>query len=162
MRYLPLLLIVAGTTATPIAAQDATVGEMLDRINGVLEANSFLDHEGQHAVSKVSVRPGGLLVVEVAKSKAGNVVANVYEASVADLDLTRVTARSRGTHVSLSLGARGPVVVRLKCTMPGGTTHEWDLPEDDEIAVEFAKDDAASTDLTTWFRELIRLLRQPS
>ncbi|MDH3456421.1 MAG: hypothetical protein OER90_06225 [Gemmatimonadota bacterium] len=160
MRYLPLLTVLAGTVVAPLVAQDASVGELLDRINGVLEANAYVDHDGQQAVSKVRMARSGVLVVEVAKRKAGNVVANEYEVSLADLDLTRVTARNRGTHVSLSLGARGPVTVRLKCTMAGGTTHEWNLPEDDEIAVEFAKNDAASKDLTTWIRELIRLARQ--
>jgi hypothetical protein len=160
MRYLPLLTVLVSTVATPLVAQDASLGEILDRINGVLEANTFVDHEGQQGVSTVRMARSGALVVEIAKRKAGNVVANVYEVSVADLDLTRVAARNRGTHVSLSLGARGPVTVRLKCTMAGGTTHEWNLPEDDEIAVEFAKNDVASKDLTTWFRELIRLARQ--
>jgi hypothetical protein len=161
MRYSLLLSIcLVSIIAPPTVAQERSLDETLDHINSELRDHHYIDYDGQRTVSQVRVARGGLLVVETSKRKAGTEVTNIFEVSLADLDLTRVVARSRDKYVSLSLGARGPVAGRLKCTMAGGTTHEWALPVGDEIAVEFAGKDDVAQDLTVAFRQLVRLARQ--
>ncbi len=156
MRRIALLgLCLAGAVVGSARAQDQSVDQMLAHVNRLLKDNSYVDHDGQPTVSQVRLAEGGTLIVETTKTKSGDRFSNVYEVALADLDVTRIQDRSREEHVSISLGAKGPVTVKLMCKMQSGVEHEWKLPATSEIAVEVRSGSGVVRDLTHALSQLI-------
>ena len=160
MRRIALVgICLTGAVIGTAAAQDRSLDETLAYVNRTLKENSFADSEGETTVSKVELEKG-TLAVWVTKFKAGNEISNVYEVSLADVNITEILPRDRGGYVSLSLGAKGPVKVRLVCLMASGLKHEWDLPDVREIAVEFASNTGVDRDLSRAMAELVAKARK--
>ncbi len=160
MRRIALVgICLTGAVIGTAAAQERSLDETVAYVNRTLKDNSFADSEGEITVSRVELGKG-TIAVWVTKFKAGNEISNVYEVSLNDIDITAIVPRSRGGYVSLSLGAKGPVKVRLVCLMASGLKHEWDLPDVREIAVEFASDTGVDRDLTRALAELVAKARK--
>ena len=155
-------LCLGGLLAGGASAQEQSLDGLLASLNQRLQQNSYRDYDGKHTTSQVRLPGDGSIVVEITKQMAENEVTNVYVASVRELDLTRIAARQREDHTSLSLGAQGQVSVTLRCVTRGGPTHEWGLPATRELVVEFRADPALASELTQEFRELIRRARRQS
>jgi hypothetical protein len=160
MRRIALVgICLTGVVIGTAAAQERSLDETLAYANRTLKENSFTDSEGESTVSKVELGKG-TLVVWVTKFKAGNEISNVYEVALANINLTEIVARDRGGYVSLSLGATGPVKVRLVCLMASGLKHEWNLPDVREIALEYARGSGVDRDLTRTMAELVAKARK--
>jgi hypothetical protein len=161
MRRIAMLgLCLAGAVAGVAQAQDRSLDEMLDHVNGLLKDNSYIDHDGQPTVSQVKLAKGGTLIVETTKTKSGDLFTNVYGIALTDLDVMRIQGRQRDGHVSMSLGAKGPVTVKLMCKMQSGVAHEWNLPAAAEIAVELRANSGVERDLVNTLSQIIAKARQ--
>lgn len=147
-------LLAAGT-----AAQERSLDETVAYVNRTLEQNSYVDHDGQPTVSEVELAKG-ILIVRVTKTKSGNKFTNVYEVALSDIDIMRIKAADRGGFTSVSLGATGPVAVTLQCEMASGITHEWDLPDTSDLAVELAPESPAKRALTRALMDLVAQARK--
>lgn len=152
------LLAVSAATASA-TAQERSLSEALRHINQLLRDNAYTDHDGRLTYSRVTLSRDGKLVATTTKASGATKVANEYTVSVEDLDPDRIEARQRGSYMSLSLGATGPVTAKLRCFNPGGTTYEWDLPVAREISVEFRSDMRLAGELTRALAALIREAR---
>lgn len=160
MRRMALVgICLTGVVIGTAAAQERSLDETLAYVNRTLKEHAFTDASGQATVSKVELGKG-TLVAWVTKTKAGNEISNVYEVALADIDITEIVPRDRGGYVSLSLGATGPVKVRLVCLMQSGLKHEWDLPEVREIAVELADGTGVERDLSRALGEIVAKARK--
>lgn len=160
MRRIALVgICLTGVVIGTAAAQERSLDETLAYVNRTLKEHAFTDAEGQSTVSKVELGKG-TLVAWVTKTKAGNEISNVFEVPLADVDITEIVPRDRGEYISLSLGATGPVKVRLVCLMQNGLKHEWNLPEVREIAVELAKGTGSERELSRALGELVAMARK--
>ncbi len=161
MRRIALLgLCLAGAVAGVAHAQDRSLDETLEHVNRLLKDNSYVDHDGQPTFSQVKLAKSGMLIVETTKTKSGNQFTNVYQVALKDLDALRIQSRVRESHVSISLGAKGPVTGKLVCKMASGLSHEWDLPATTEIAVELRVNSGVERDLTHTLSQLVVKARQ--
>jgi hypothetical protein len=151
----------AGLTVAGASAQERSLDETVAFVNRTLEEYSYVDHDGQPTVSQVELKKG-ILIVEVTKTKSGNKFTNVYEVALSDIDITRIKANERGGFASVSLGATGPVAVKLVCRMASGLVHEWDLPDTKDMAVELASDSPAKRELTRALMDLVAQARKDS
>jgi hypothetical protein len=127
-------VLIAVTTAGA-AAQQGELDSTLAYVNRTLAERQFTDDEGQTTVSEVQLARGTLRVL-INKTKSGNRFSNVYEIDLANVDDGAVMSRDRGGHVTITLGAAGPVKERMDCVMAGGAKTSWDLPDRRQIWVE--------------------------
>lgn len=140
-------------------AQQRSLEETLGFINETLEANPYNDHDGKLTVSRVELKRGGRLSFEVAKKEPASTVSNVFEASIADIDVTSIVSRSSGNHMVIVVHARGPVSAQLKC-VAGGNVTQWDLPPRSDMQLEFRSNGGVAGELTEALRTLVTLARQ--
>ena len=140
-------------------AQQRSLDETLSFINETLEANPYNDHDGKLTVSRVELKRGGRLSFEVAKKEASSTVSNVFEAEIADIDVTSIVSRSGGDHMVIVIHALGPVSAQLKC-VTGGSVTQWDLPARSDMQLEFRTDGLVAGELTEALRTLVTLARQ--
>jgi hypothetical protein len=141
------------------AAQEQSVQQMLADVNTMLRENSYVDDMGQVTFSHVALGDSGTLVVEVTKAKGTNQTTNVYEVHVADLSAGRFQSRNRGDYTSLSLGAKGPIVGRLRC-VTGVSDNTWNLPAPTEVAVEFKSNPDVGRSISQALARLITAAQQ--
>ncbi len=159
VREVALGAVLAVSWAGSGLAQERTVDETLRELNQVLRDNAYIDQDGKHTVSQVSLRRGGTLVIAVAKTDAKREVSNIYQTDVDNIELEDVQSHQRGGHTVLMIGSRGKVQTKLKC-VEGGSVTEWDLPERSDMPLEFKSESAAATQITDWLTQLVRLARE--
>jgi hypothetical protein len=148
----------AASLSPRAAAQAQSAAELAAALNTLLAANAYTDEDGQRTTSKVTLGTGGTLVVEVDKLRGGNHIANVYEVAVADLAIARLETRDRGSYTAVSLGVRGTITGKLRCTMANGVVSEWSLPTPSDVAVEFKR--GVGDDVSRMLAELITAMQR--
>jgi hypothetical protein len=141
-------------------AQERTVDEVLRGINQMLQENSYYDHGGKHAVSQLSLRRGGTLVIRVTKTDENSEVTNIYETNIRTINLEHIQAHHRGDHTVLMIGCQGDVATKLKSVQRSGNITEWDLPARGSLALEFRSGDTLARDITESIKQLITLARE--
>lgn len=138
-------------------AQEPTVDDLLRELNQVLHDNAYVDHDGKHTESRVALRRGGTLVIQVVKSDDVGEVSNIYATDIHTINLNHIQEHHRGTHTVLMIGCQGDVAYTLRNVQRAGGVTEWNLPARGSVPLEFQTDGALARDVR---QSVVRLITE--